>query len=69
MILSVAGFRLWGGGIAADHGCQNTKGPKLFEELFLFFLVMFFFCAFAWSEGTGGREGGREGGGFFLGKH
>ena len=21
------------------------------------------------TEGTGGREGGREGGGFFLGKH
>ena len=29
----------------------------------------FCFCAFAWSEGTGGRDGGREEGGFFLGKH
>ena len=67
MILSVAGFRLWGGGIAADHGCQNTKGPKLFEELFLFFLVMFFF--FVRLLGLRGQAGGREGGGFFLGKH
>ena len=32
-------------------------------------MIVFCFCAFAWSEGTGGRDGGREGGGFFLGKH
>ena len=42
-------------------------GPKLFEGFFFGFFGKFFcFCAFAWSEGTGGRDGGREGGGFFL---
>ena len=44
-------------------------GPKLFEDFFVFLGNCFCFCAFAWSEGTGGRDGGSEGGGFFLGKH
>ena len=37
--------------------------------LFVFLGYFFCFCAFAWSEGKGGRDGGREGGGFFLGQH
>ena len=44
-------------------------GPKLFEDFLLFWVIFFYFCVFAWSEGTGGRDGGREEGGFFLGKH
>ena len=37
-------------------------GAKL-SEGFLFVLGNFLcFCAFAWSEGTGGRQGGTEGG-------
>ena len=43
----------------------STKGPKLFEDFFVFFWNSFCFCAFAWSEGTGKRDGGREEGGFF----
>ena len=40
-----------------------AKGAKLSEDFFCFSWDLFFcFCAFAWSEGTGGREGGTEGG-------
>ena len=52
-----------------EFGVHPDSGPKLFEDFFVFWGNCFCFCAFAWSEGTGGRDGGREGGGFFLKKH
>ena len=43
---------------------RNTgKRVQNYLNIFLFFLGNFYcICAFAWSEGTGGREGGTEGG-------
>ena len=40
---------------------------KIYEDFFVLFLGnCFCLCAFAWSEGTGGREGRREGAGWIF---
>ena len=46
--------------------CIRPKRVRNYLRIFLFFLgILFCFCAFAWSEGAGGRDGGREGGWIF----
>ena len=38
------------------------KWVQKYLMFFVFLGILFCFCAFAWSEGTGGREGWTEGG-------